>query len=248
MQLGLTINDCRQVFAAAGTDLTLIGGQAVSLWAAEFEVELGLSDAVVSKDIDYWGDRTLLIQLAKKLNTIPIFPDRRAFTILSGIVRIRLHNEPVNIDVLNMVPGVPDADWDRVTVVLRNEIGAIRVLDPVGLIGSKFYNLKHFPQDDRNDLAHLLLCIRMARLFVREALRHEARHGLDYVKRILNIACQKNNQSAIKKFAVPIFESIPIDTIMDIAADTSVDEDSRIRLNNFISIRWAQLKESGFVV
>jgi hypothetical protein len=247
MQPGLTIRDCKKVFDAAGTDLVLIGGQAVSLWAAEFESELNLGEQQTSKDIDYWGDRQLLVRLAKKLNTVPKFPDMHSFTVLSGIVQTWAGDKQLKVDVLHSVPGVPDADWERITLIVQSEVGEVRALDPISLIGSKLHNLKNFDQTNRRDLPQLLICIKIARPFLVKAFRRDVRRALTYLKCFLDIACMANNQRVIKEHNIPIFDAVPIETIESLAADASIAEDARLRLNKFLTIRWAQLKADGLV-
>jgi hypothetical protein len=52
---GLTIDQVGRVLSAAGTELALIGGQAVSLWAEEFKSDLNLAEPLTSKDVDFLG-------------------------------------------------------------------------------------------------------------------------------------------------------------------------------------------------
>jgi len=247
MQPGLTIAECEKVLVAAGTDLTLIGGQAVSLWAEEFETELNLAEKHTSKDIDFWGDRQLLTRLAKKLDTVAKYPDMRSFTVLSGILQLWAGGKHLKVDVLHSVPGVPDADWDRITIVVESKVGPVRTLDPISLIGSKLHNLKNFDQSERQDLNQLLICLKIARIFLARALREDIRRGLTYVKRLLDIACMGNNQAVFKEHKIPIFDAVPIQTIEHFATDNTVPDDARERLNNFLTIRWAQIKANGFV-
>jgi hypothetical protein len=247
MQPGLTISDCRKVLVASGIDLALIGGQAVSVWADEFKKELNLQEEPTSKDVDYWGDRQLLFGLAKKLATRATVPDMHMFTLLSGVIQIWDAGKLIKIDVLHSVPGVPDADWERITLVVQTKVGAVRVLEPVSLIGSKLHNLKNFDQTDRHDLKQLKLCIRIANFFLQDTLKRDVRKGLTYIKRLLEIACMGNNQGVIKEHNLKMFDAVPIETIRAMAGDESVAQDSRARLNNFLSIRWAELRERGLV-
>lgn len=245
--VGLRIEQAGVVLSAAGVDLTLIGGQAVSFWEHKYRQELNPSEPATSKDIDFWGDRQLLIALAKKLGKKAHFPHPHLMTLLSGMFHIRLADRIVNVDVLHHVPGVDDSDWEKISLIIPSEFGDIRVLDPIALMGTKLHNLKHFDQSDRQDRPQLLLCFQITRVFLHEILRRDVRRTLGYIKRFLEIACIGNNQRLIQGQQLPIFDSIPIEAIEQRASSTETSEEDRTRINNFLSIRWAQLKANGFV-
>src|SRR4051812_16701218 len=98
---GLTLEELAAVFSKSGTELILIGGQAVALWADEYSTELDLTEPLLSKDIDFWGDRDHLTILANRLNTKADYPHHRVMTNLSGIIRVKVIDRLINIDVLH---------------------------------------------------------------------------------------------------------------------------------------------------
>jgi hypothetical protein len=245
---GLTIKDCVDVLHAAGTDMVLMGGQAVGIWANEFAEELQLEQPLVSKDIDFWGDRQRLINLAQKLGTKPEFPDRRMMTLLSGLTEKRIKGEWIRIDVLHTVPGLDVVDEEKAGVEFRFAGKTIAVLDPVSLVACKFYNLQNFDQDGRNDEAQLRVCLKLAKIYIGKAFTSGyVRTGLNYCKRILNIALRGSSQATIKKHSLRMFDAIPISQIQSLAKDSTQPEEARNRLKNFLEIRWARLAAGGAV-
>jgi hypothetical protein len=245
---GFGIEDFAEVLRAAGEDLVLMGGQAVSLWANEYKTELALTGPVLSKDIDFWGDRQLLTNLAKRLGTKADYPEFRSFTVLSGLVRKVIKGELVHIDVLHTVPGLDQVDPAKAAVKVTTFGVTVTVLDPISMIATKFHNLRNFDQTERNDEAHLRLCIPIAALFTAEAfVKRGVRMGLSYVKRILDVALVASNQRTIKEYSLRIYDAVPVETIRRLSKDERTPAEERQRLLNFMEIRWARLQASGEV-
>jgi hypothetical protein len=244
---GLTAEELAAVFSKAGTDLILIGGQAVALWADEYEEELKLAEPIFSKDIDFWGDRARLTKLARALNTKADYPHPKVMTNLSGIIRINLVDRMINIDVLHHVPGLEDADPTRVSLPLSFGDHPLLALDPISLIVSKLHNLRHIDQTDRNDLAQLKISLLVARYFIGDAFRQGVRTGLNYCKRIFEIGLHASNQNAFEMHSIRFFDSIPIDVIERLRASSDIPPSDREKLGKFLDIQWSRLRQTGIV-
>lgn len=241
----LTIDQFAHVLQAVGTEMVLIGGQGVALWAAEYRDALKLPGPVTSKDIDFWGERQTVIALARKLGTRAHLPGMRDFTALSGIVRVHIGGSLVSIDVLRKVPGVDETSWDKATAIVNFQSGSVRVLDPISLIASKLHNLRHFDQTGRNDADQLKLCVRIAAIFVEQAFVRNVRLGLFYVKRLIRIMQLPGNDSTIRAHSVRLADVIPIGTIQRLHADATLPEEHRQRLENFLRKQWPRLISEG---
>jgi hypothetical protein len=228
-----------------GTDMVLIGGQAVAIWAREFNSELNLTAPALSKDIDFWGDRQTVIALAKKLDTKAHLPGRRDFTLLSGVVRVPIDGELVSIDVLHAVPGVDEINWDKAATTLNFNSQPVLVLDPISLIASKLHNLRHFDQADRRDAEQLRLAIRVAHLFLGRMFVHNLKTGLGYMKRLIEIATLPANQPTLKKNDINPLQAVPIESIRSLRNDASVPDEGRKRLENFLTKQWPRLQSSA---
>jgi hypothetical protein len=241
----LTIDQFAHVLQIVGAEMVLIGGQAVAIWAREFAEELNVAEPVLSKDIDFWGDRQTVISLARRLNTKAHLPGRRDFTLLSGIIRIPIEGELVSIDVLHAVPGVDEINWDRAATIFNFNSHPVRVLDPISLIASKLHNLRHFDQSDRRDAEQLRLSIRIARIFLARMFNHNVRTGLGYVKRLIEIATLPANQPTLKTFAIKPLQAVPIETIRRLSTDPNVPDEGRDRLANFLAKQWPRVESAA---
>jgi hypothetical protein len=244
---GLTAEELAAVFANSGTDLVLIGGQAVALWADEYSDNLKLDAPVLSKDIDFWGDRARLTKLARKLGTKADYPHHRVMTNLSGIIRVRVVDRLINIDVLHRVPGLEEVDPRRVTLPLNFGDHPILVLDPISLIASKLHNLRHFNQSGRNDLEQLKLTIQVAGFFIEDAFRSGVRVGLNYCKRVFEMALHASNQNTFKKHSIKMLDAIPIKAIDQLRQAQDLPSEDREKLGKFIDSQWARLQANGLV-
>jgi hypothetical protein len=240
----LTIDQFAHILELVGTDMVLIGGQAVAIWTREFDPELKLGASLLSKDIDFWGDRQTVLALAQKLKTRAHLPGRRDFTLLSGIIRVPIDGELVSIDVLHAVPGVDEISWDKAATTLHFNSHPVLVLDPVSLIASKLHNLRHFDQSDRRDAEQLRIAIRVAHIFLRRMFGHNVKTGLGYLKRFIELATLATNQTTLKKYDIRPINAVPIETITQLASDLSVSEEARARLANFLTKQWPRLESA----
>lgn len=57
----------------------LVGGQAVNLWALNYETRTAALAPFVSRDVDALGDRATLVALGKLAGTNPAILPRKAF-------------------------------------------------------------------------------------------------------------------------------------------------------------------------
>src|SRR5258708_11532583 len=79
-----TPSDFSEVIAALPEGCPLVGGQAVAWWAGRYEITTlngEKFDPITSADIDFWGDRASLKQLAKYLGSKAVFPNSYEMTV-----------------------------------------------------------------------------------------------------------------------------------------------------------------------
>lgn len=184
----------------SGSPCVLMGGQAANFWAlryARVEPALGEIERVfpfVSKDVDFQGDRAAAIALARALGSraeVPSF--RRAFgNLMAGQFAFALGADQLKVEVLRKVPGLKDAELLRLTTQERSGGHTIRVLNPVGVLLAKTWNVVNITKEGRHDAEQLLTMVPCVRAYIREFLQAGAadgrvlRAGLNLIKATLS--------------------------------------------------------------
>lgn len=154
---------------------TVVGGQAVNLWAVSYLKPDGpdlRADDFGSKDLDILADK----QVLDYLKTVPgwVFKpnltrnwtdSRKGF--LHGTSE---DGRKLLVEVLHSVHGLDQADLAHVeTIVHRGN--HYRLLDPIVMLKAKAANVRDIKQDDtppRHDRAHLQLLARCLPLYLRD--------------------------------------------------------------------------------
>lgn len=161
-----------------GSDCVLMGGQSVNFWANRYAArepalrELRAIFPFVSKDADLQGDQAAAIKLARALGgtaQVPTF--RRAFgNLMAAQFTVNLGRHDLTIEVLRKVPGLTDAELNRLTTKQQSGKFAIRVLNPVGVLLAKAWNVANITKEGRHDTEQLLVMVPCVRAFIREFL------------------------------------------------------------------------------
>ncbi len=99
-------SDFSEVIAKLPKDCSLIGGQAVALWAERYGLRGDNGEAVTSADIDFWGSRGDLIRMAKALQRKAVFPHEYEMTVWVGAIPLRIHGRNTLVEFLHTVPGL----------------------------------------------------------------------------------------------------------------------------------------------
>jgi hypothetical protein len=165
-------HDYRALFVGADAP-TVVGGQAVNLWAIVY-LDRDVRNRVVhgSYDMD-------VVSGAKALAFLKRLPDWKfsptpmkhfGVGITAKLQSIAPDGRLLLVEVLHSVPGLDAADLRRVSEV---EVGGIkyRLLDPIAMLKAKAYNVRKFKQDadpPRHDREHLELIARCVPEFLRE--------------------------------------------------------------------------------
>ena len=115
----LTPSDFSEVIAALPEGCPLVGGQAVAWWANRYEIHIRLAgklEPITSGDIDFWGDRDALKELARKLNTRPVFPNSYEMTVWTGAIPLEIDGKKTLAEFLHTIPGLDTNDPDVASV------------------------------------------------------------------------------------------------------------------------------------
>jgi hypothetical protein len=246
----LTPGDFSTVLQAVPANCVLIGGQAVAWWAGRYGIKAvvkGQEQEVTSNDIDFWGTHEDLLELASHLQRKPVLPGRHEITLLLGSIALETKGKKTALEVLHHVPGLDSANplSAAVPAGLPTAGGGreFLVLSPVSLVLAKLHALRHFSQEQRQDLAHLQVSLKASKMFIAEALKQSARLALWNCNRLIDAHRQKPNQKLEQKHGFQILSAVPIDSVRS-EARLGKPEDRR-RLQRFLSIQWPKIIAAG---
>jgi len=238
--------DFSAILLAVPADCVLIGGQAVAWWAERYGIKAfvkGKEQEVTSRDIDFWGTREDLFKIASRLKRRPALPNRYEMTLLVGAIELEAGGWKTALEVLHAVPGLDSANPLSAAVPeeLRAAAGRrkLLVMSPVSLVLAKLHALRHFSQEDRQDLVHLRVSLKASRAFITEALKQSARLALWNCNRLIDAHRQKPNRKMEEKHGFQILSAVPVDSIRSEAQQGNPE--TRERLQKFLSIQWLKV-------
>lgn len=243
--------DFSDVIAHLPEGCSLAGGQAVAWWAKKYGIKIqerGRATELTSQDIDFWGSRADLIEMAKSLKRKAVFPNKHEMTVWAGAVPIRINEQDSLAEFLHTIPGMDTADPETASVPQTYEANGVRksilVLTPVSLVLAKVHAVRHFDQEHRNDEQHLRVCITASQHFIRQLLEQDAvRHILWNCERLISIHKLKPIAKLQQKHRFNLLDAIPIQDLKTWAADSRRSEGDRRKISNFVDKRWTRVNE-----
>ena len=172
-----------RILELAGTEMVLVGGQALAFWAAYYQVPAPA--IAVTKDVDFVGTRADVERLARGLGGKATFPRQRDLTLLTGQVEQNLPGgDYINIDVLSGVYGKVSAEsLGKRAIVVETTAGKFRVMHPLDVLQGRLENVYGLVEkQDEHGVAQLQLAVSMVREFLKDIATQEAA-GQDAVRR-----------------------------------------------------------------
>lgn len=163
-----------KLLKAAGTDVVLVGGQALAVWIRRYGLAVPDDVAAITADVDFLtpsaADRDTVKRFAKALQGQAHFPNIRALTSLVGQAWKDISDdEYLNVDVIFDVLGITPEQVRQRSVAV--EAGDIRflVMHPLHVLRSRLINLHKVP-DKQNEkgCVQLALAIAVARAYLSE--------------------------------------------------------------------------------
>ena len=151
---------------------TVVGGQAVNLWAINYLTPKVPETDLVSKDLDVVVSKEGLANLKR----VPgwLFQPRETKNWMDsrlGALRgTSPDGRPLLVEILHNVHGLDRADLESAAYI-KSRGATYRVLDPVAMLKAKAMNVRDFPQDGpipRQDRQHLQLLVRCVPEFLRD--------------------------------------------------------------------------------
>lgn len=201
----------------------LVGGQALAVWVDYFGIATAWAsadDALITRDVDFLGDRALAQAVAKAVPARTIFPPRRALTALVAQVEIlRPDNTYLNVDVIAKVVGLDAAAIRRRAVEIEfaqpGEKVYFAVMHPVDVLSSRLANLVRLRgKQSPAGVRQLQLAIRVVRQFIeRVAGEDEASSGqlraLKAIEAVARLAASNAGRKARKLYGIDFLDAIP---------------------------------------
>jgi hypothetical protein len=193
-------HDYRALFSGADAP-TMVGGQAINLWAIVFLDRAVRNRAVHgSLDLD-------IVSGAKALSFLKTLPGWKfsptpmkhfGVGITAKLQSVAPDGRQLLVEVLHGVAGLKTTDLRRISEV---EVGGVkyRLLDPIAMLKAKAYNVRKFKQDGdppRHDREHLALIARCLPEFLREL--HEGALRLQSVGDVAAQDSANNTADAVR--------------------------------------------------
>lgn len=206
-----------------GHSCILMGGQSVCHWARRFLDsepalrELEREAPLLSKDVDFQGDRGAAIAFARALGRHAEVPDfRHAFgNLMAGKFSFPVGGAELNVEVLRKVPGLTPNLVIQLSTLEQSGAVVIRVLNPVGVVMAKAWNVVNITKEGRHDFEQLLIATVCLRAFFRSLFQYAEqvppalRPGLKLVETALRFTELPAGRKAAEKCGVDWSQILP---------------------------------------
>lgn len=197
--------------------MILVGGQALSFWAAYYDVPAPA--IAITKDVDFVGSRADVERLARGLGGKATFRRQRDLTLLTGQVEKHLPGgNYINIDVLSRVYGaVSTESLEKRAIVAESPAGKFRVMHPLDVLQGRLENVYgRAEKQDEHGIAQLELAVAMVREFLKDIASQEtANQGattrpvtLGHVRRIETLALSDAGRKVARRHQVHVADAI----------------------------------------
>lgn len=221
----------QRVLESAGSDLVLVGGQALAYWMEYYGIDL---DEVrvnpVTRDVDFYtrnaANTAPVHRFASAIGGTAEILGRRSITALVGTAVADLQGRKVNVDVIHSVVGIKKEAVEQNAVEVTLGSGKIiRVMHPLDVLASRNVNL-HKLVDKQNQEGAMQL--QLAVLVVREYLRQQIdailvsselsaaerqREILNLISDVTDIAKKAAAKSNASRHGVHVADAIPADAL-----------------------------------
>ena len=215
----------------------LVGGQAVSFWAAYYGI--GSDLPILTNDIDYLGTATD----ARRASTALPFRHKLRLATLSdatpntAMISVELdgYDEPVLIDYLAQIIGLETKQVQRSAVLVEFEGASLQVIHPVLLLQSKvsnLYQLKQKRTPEGKEQARLAIVIVSSFLSATIASNAGVRDVLKIVELIGKFSATAAAIEAHMRWGLDCLSAIPAKIFED-----------RLLPPDFYEKRWPQIRK-----
>ena len=241
-----------RILDLAGSDMILVGGQALAFWAAYYHISAPA--IAITKDVDLLGTKADVERLARGLDAEAVFPHKRSMTMLVGQVLKDLPGGSyINIDVMFRVYGdiTTEAIAQR-AVLAESPAGRFRIMHPLDVLQGRLENVYGLSdKQDEHGVAQLQLAIDIVRKFVADIASREAAGAdntsrpvaLRHLQRIETLALSDAGRKVAKRYQVHVADAIELGPVAHIKSFMSKKLPQLLTLMS--AARRAELEEDG---
>ena len=103
--------------------------------------------------------------------------------------------------------------------------------------------MRNFRQEKRQDALHLKVYLHTSNCFIVDALEQSEKLAPWYIERILRLAVQPRHIRLANEHEIDLLQAVPISQIKSWASDSQSRGDKGKLLNNFLNLRWPEVKD-----
>jgi len=198
-------------FLSTKDPVTLVGGQAVNLWALHYYERAVDLAPFVSRDVDLLGTRSTLEEVAELAQAKPQYFSLRPPTNAVGVVIARdSKGEPVLIEVLRYLHGIKEDELlePSYTFEIGDKSVPVCVPGPVALLKAKVANAADLNQAGRQDERHIRILCRILPDYWRDLCRAvieqklEERQLVHYLESALKVTRSTKGKNVLGKLGI----------------------------------------------
>jgi len=225
--------------ASMGSDMVLVGGQALAFWMQRYGVDA--EQATISNDGDVLADVARAHDIARALKAAVVIPDQRALTSLVAQIRVPVRGGKVrNIDVLHLLYTVSglrkSAEFtrrvQRRSVEVQWRSGSIRVMHPLDVLESRVQNAAGLLAEKG---PHVLTQARWAVQVARAAVLRVARSrepGDERVGQLIQdvyqLAHSRPGRQLLKDHGIEVLDAIDVEALRKLVPPEQNDQLDRV--------------------
>jgi hypothetical protein len=201
--------------AARGTEIVLVGGQALAYWADYYKLLTDLPPLrAISNDVDFLArspaDRESVALFAKALGGKTVYTSWRALTALVGqAVRDVSAEEYLNVDVIFKVLGLESEMVRSQAVPAGNDDAAALIMHPLDVLYSRLVNVHQLPEKN-NDKGRfqLQLAIDVGREYLRDLADREPDKVRSTIRTIARWARDDAGRKVAERHGIHVADAI----------------------------------------
>jgi hypothetical protein len=218
-EVALTPDEVQEILAHCGPHALLVGGQALALWAAVYDVSPPkLLAMAISSDADFIGTADVARKLGRALKQWDLWQATLDdATVQTAKLTRTVEGGIKQIDFLGAIAGLSTEAVQRraVTITLSSGVD-LRVLHPLDVLESRLQNLLLIP-DKRNarGVAQAHLAVKIANGFISRLVTEGAsiRVIFDAIERIGQIATNKSITAVMLDYDIDVLSAVPVEQI-----------------------------------
>lgn len=211
--------------SSMGTDMVLVGGQALAFWMQRFGIDA--QQATITNDGDVLGQVAKARDIAQALKAAVVVPDQNALTSLVAQIRVPVGSGKVrNVDVLHLLYTVgglrKSTEFTRRVLARCVEVQwqagkSIRVMHPLDVLESRIQNAAGLLEEKGpHVLTQARRAIEVAKAAILKVARAkdpgDERLG-QLVQDVYRLACSRPGRMLLKDHGIDVLDAIDLEEL-----------------------------------